>query len=234
MNEHELVAGAALRALDRPSEPGSPGRLGLVAAGAGTGKTALLVQLGLDALLRGLPVLHVAVGETLPHVKRWYDGVYRDLAAALPGATARAVWQRLEPRRLLMAFRANAFTADRLVDRMRLLEAQGVFVPRVLAVDGLVLAPGLQEVAETLGRLAAERDLDVWLAARTPGEADDVALAAAAAVGPCALAVALEPRSDGVALRWLRAPAGGAPALHLDPGTLLVRTASRGNARRAT
>lgn len=228
MNEHELVAGAALRVLDRPAEPGNSGRLGLVAAGAGTGKTALLVQLGLDALLRGLPVLHVAVGETLAHVKRWYDGVYRDLAAALPAAEAREVWERVEPRRLLMAFRRGAFTAERLVDRMRLLETQGVFAPRVLAVDGLVLEPGLREAAETLGRLAAERNLDVWLAARTPGEADDVALAASAAVGPCSVAVALEPRSDGVALRWLRAPAGGAPALRLDAGTLLVRRASPG------
>jgi hypothetical protein len=228
MNEHELTAQAALRALDRSAADPPQGRLGLVAARAGTGKTALLVQLGLDALLRGQPVLHVAVGETLAHVKRWYDGVYRDLAAALPPATARGIWERLEPRRLLMAFRAEAFTAERLLDRMRLLEAQGVFAPRVLAVDGLVLAPGLRETAETLGRLAAERDLEVWLAARTPGENGDLEREAGPTLGLCGLAVALEPRGDGVALRWLRAPAGGAaPSLRLDPGTLLVRPGER-------
>ncbi|MBN1772063.1 MAG: hypothetical protein JXB32_12415 [Deltaproteobacteria bacterium] len=227
MTEHELTAKAALRALDRPPEGGAQGRLGLVAARAGTGKTALLVQLGLDALLRGLPVLHVAVGETLAHVKRWYDGVYRDLAVSLSAAEARAVWERLEPRRLLMAFRAEAFTAERLVDRMRLLEAQGVFAPRVLAVDGLALEPELRDAAETLGRLAAERGLDVWLAARTPDENGDVDREAAATVGLCALAVALEPRGDGVALRWLRAPSGAVPRLRLDPGTLLVRPAER-------
>ncbi len=227
MNEHELTAKAALRALDRPPGGRTAGRLGLVAAGAGTGKTALLVQLGLDALLRGLPVLHVAVGDTLAHVKRWYAGVFRDLAAALPEAAARDTWERLEPQRLLMAFRPEAFTAERLVDRMRLLDAQGLFAARVLAVDGLVLEPGLRNAAETLGRLAAERDLDVWLAARTPGEADDVEVAAAPAAGLCTLALALEPRDDGVALRWLRAPAGEAPSLRLDAGTLLLRSGTR-------
>src|SRR5688500_19303875 len=55
------------------------GNLGLVMARAGVGKTACLMQLALDDLLRERPVLHVSLDQTMDHVLSWYDALLDDL-----------------------------------------------------------------------------------------------------------------------------------------------------------
>jgi hypothetical protein len=222
----ELTERSALRVFDRPagSSP-TVGRLALVAARAGTGKTALLVQVAIDALLRGLPVLHLSLGDTLPHVKSWYHGVYRDLTAGLPAEDARAAWERAEPLRLLMMFRQGTFTVERFLDRVRLLETQGVFAPRIVVADGFLLGPALRADAEALAQFATERGLDLWLAGRTPLESDDVDPIVAPLASLFEAIISLEPQADAVALRVLRGPAGAVPSLRLDPGTMLVKKA---------
>jgi len=226
MTASELTARSPLRAFDRPAGSAASGaRMALVAARAGTGKTALLVQVALDAMLRGIPVLHVSVGETLPHVKRWYQGVYKDLTAGLTRDAAREAWERAEPLRLLMAFRQGAFTVERLVERLRQLDADGVFAPRVLVADGFRLGPDLREDAEQLGRFAAEQGLELWLAGRTPQETDDLDAVVAPLGALFESIIALEPQADAVALRVIQGPPGEKPALRLDPGTMLVTRA---------
>ena len=44
-------------------------------ARAGLGKTALLVQIALDAILRGKRVIHVSIGESIEKTKTWYDDI---------------------------------------------------------------------------------------------------------------------------------------------------------------
>ncbi|NMC70105.1 MAG: hypothetical protein GYA57_08585 [Myxococcales bacterium] len=221
--ERTLTEHGALRVFDPPDA--AAGRLRLVAARAGTGKTALLVQVAIDALLRGLPVLHLGLaGDTLAHVRSWYAGVYRDLTAGLPADEARAVWDRIEPRRLLMLFKSGTFTVERFLDRVRLLEAQGVFSPRVVVADGFALGERLRPDVEALARFAEERALEFWLAGRAARESDDLAAVVASLAGPCDTILVLEPEDDAVALRVVRGPApAAAAALRLDPGTLLVR-----------
>ena len=52
--------------LERDGHPGpGPGRLALVMARAGVGKTAFLVGIGVDALLSGQRVLHVSLERTV-------------------------------------------------------------------------------------------------------------------------------------------------------------------------
>ena len=221
MIEHELTGRSPLRAFDPPGESAAAGRTALVVARAGTGKTAFLVQVAIDALLRGQPVLHASWGETLAHVKSWYEGVWRDLCAGLPAAAARVAWERFEPRRMLMTFRAGSGTVERLVERLATLEEDGGFAPRLLVVDGFRLDEKLRADAERLAKVAGERSLDVWLAARTPHDTDDAATAAAPVAELFGTIVALEPGPDAVTLRPLKA-AATLPTLRLDPRTMLL------------
>ncbi|MEJ2136649.1 MAG: hypothetical protein P8X86_15575, partial [Desulfofustis sp.] len=65
MGKEDLISSNPLRVLglDNKAEEGRQS-LGLVMARAGLGKTAILVQIALDSMLRGNRVLHVAIGET--------------------------------------------------------------------------------------------------------------------------------------------------------------------------
>ena len=58
--------------LERDGHPGpGPGKLGLVLARAGVGKTAVLTGIGVDALLSGQKVLHVSIERTIDKVREW-------------------------------------------------------------------------------------------------------------------------------------------------------------------
>ena len=62
MGYEPLVQQNPLRVLNMSKEQN---QMGLVMARAGLGKTALLVQIALDAILRGKRVIHVSIGESI-------------------------------------------------------------------------------------------------------------------------------------------------------------------------
>ena len=70
------------------------GNLGVVMAPAGVGKTACLVHIGLDDLMRERDVLHVALGQTLEHVSACYDALFDELASGWTSPTARGCASR--------------------------------------------------------------------------------------------------------------------------------------------
>ena len=63
--------------LERDGHPGpGAGKLGLVMARAGVGKTAFLTGIGIDALLSGQKVLHVSLERPVHKVRSWYDDLF--------------------------------------------------------------------------------------------------------------------------------------------------------------
>src|SRR5689334_24648984 len=56
------------------------GHVGVVASRPGVGKTALLVQIALDDLLRDRRVLHISHEHAVDHVRAYYDEIFHDLA----------------------------------------------------------------------------------------------------------------------------------------------------------
>jgi predicted ATP-dependent serine protease len=69
MIRQEVILQSPLRLLDRSIRGGlGKGHLGVIVAPAGVGKSACLVQIGLDALLRQKTVLHLAVRQSVEHV----------------------------------------------------------------------------------------------------------------------------------------------------------------------
>ncbi|MBI5441351.1 MAG: cytoplasmic protein [Deltaproteobacteria bacterium] len=225
MLKNEMVAKNPLRGLDQSREGGlAPGQMGLIAARAGTGKTAFLIQVALDSIFRGSPVLHVSIGETVSHVKAWYEEIYRDLAQGYDLEKAREVWEETERGRLILTFRVQAFSVDKLEERLNDLTEQGIFQPRVVLVDGLDLSTDLQSTVEALGHFARSRGLKVWVACRTHREMGDLAALVAPYEDLFQVAVGLEPRGESTELLVLKNPAGpgGRTPIALDTRTLLL------------
>src|SRR5262249_57464842 len=100
VNEH-----SPLRILEKSCHGGlGKGNLGVVMARAGVGKTACLVQIGLDDLMRDKDVLHVALGQTLEHVQSWYDALFDDLAQRTQLEDKDAVRAQVTPRPAIKAY----------------------------------------------------------------------------------------------------------------------------------
>jgi len=219
-------ARSPLRLLEKGLHGGlGAGNVGLVLAGHGVGKTPFLVGVALDEALRGGNVLHVALDQTVAHVKLHYDAVFDDFAATTHLDDVAVTRGEIDRRRNIRAYTAASFSAAKLREAAKV-EAEAGSKPAVILVEG-VDVPGLDR-AELLEMksLAGELGAEIWLSVAT--EAERVkALPAAVRMVEDAVSVilALEPDAGTVALRALKDHENpDVSALHvaLDPSTLLL------------
>ena len=56
-----------------------PGQMGLVTAKKGLGKTSVLVQFGIDALLHDKHLVHVSFDQKSSNVIAWYESVLAEM-----------------------------------------------------------------------------------------------------------------------------------------------------------
>ncbi|MGD9360568.1 MAG: cytoplasmic protein, partial [Desulfobacterales bacterium] len=78
------------------------GEFGAVLARAGVGKTAFLVQLSLNALLREKNVLHIGLDDPVNKVSLWYQEVFNLIAEQYKVDQISQLWESLLPHRFIM------------------------------------------------------------------------------------------------------------------------------------
>jgi hypothetical protein len=104
------------------------GEFGAVLARAGVGKTAFLVQLSLNALLRGKNVLHISLEDPVNKVSLWYQEVFNLIAEQYQVDQINQVWESLLPHRFIMTFRVEGFSVPKLEERLSdLMDAEYIF-----------------------------------------------------------------------------------------------------------
>lgn len=151
-----------LRLLDRTIHGGlGPGNLGVVLARAGVGKTAFLVQLGLDDLLRERNVLHVSVDSTIERVRAWYDELFTDLVRYTGLVDSSAARLLVERHRMIQVY-SDGFSAERLRSVATILREHAGFVPGAILVDGLDWRTLKREEVAILKQLAGEAGAELW------------------------------------------------------------------------
>jgi hypothetical protein len=155
--------------LERDGHPGpGPGRLALVMARAGVGKTAFLVGIGIDGLLSGQKVLHISLEHTVDKVRGWYEDVLTEMLrrekkmAQLP-----ALQLELERRRHIHVYAGDSFSVDRLRQAVDLLAQAMEFQPQVIVVDGLDLGEVEVATVYAVRAVAAAVDAELWMSCLT-------------------------------------------------------------------
>ncbi len=154
--------------LESDGYPGpGPGRMGLVMARAGAGKTAFLVGVGLDALLANQRVLHVTLHRTVEKVRTWYDDLLQELVRhgeAIDQMTR--VQLDIERRRHIHTFAGTTFSPTKLRETLQLIRSHMDFKPDVLILDRLELETLPRMVVEELKTIAAEAGAELWMSCR--------------------------------------------------------------------
>jgi hypothetical protein len=222
-----LNARSPLRLLEKGLHGGlGKGNVGLLLAGPGVGKTACLVGIALDDLLRGGHVLHVALDEPVAHVRAFYDTVFEDLTSTTHLADAARERSEVDRRRSIRAYPAPGFSAAKLREAVKF-ESEAGGKPELVIVDGLDLAAAPRDEVLELRALAGELQAEIWLSASLKEER---VRGLPPEIRPIedllSVILALEPGDAAVALRALKDH--GSPdlsALHvaLDPKTLLLK-----------
>ncbi len=158
--------------LERDGHPGpGPGKLGLVVARAGVGKTAFLTGIGVDALLSGQKVLHVSVERSIDKIREWYDEqLVEMLKRERKLEHLSAVQLTMERRRHIHTFIGQSFSVDRVRQTVSLLRDSMEFVPAVIILDRMEYAGVDKPAIADLKAMAAEIGAELWMACRTHRE----------------------------------------------------------------
>jgi len=205
------------------------GQFGAVLARAGVGKTAFLVQLSLNALLRGKNVLHISLEDPVNKVTLWYKEVFNLIAEQYQVEQINQLWEALLPHRFIMTFRAEGFSVPTLEERLADLMEQNIFTPQMIIVDGLPFDGSVHKSLSEFKDLVKKHQMHAWFTIRTHRHQDP---------GPEGQPLQLEQVSDlfEIAIQLLpegkeihvKAVKGGESFaedldLRLDPSTMLLK-----------
>jgi hypothetical protein len=162
----ELNERSPLRVFERSIRGGlGPGNIGVVVARHGIGKSAFLVGVALDNLMRGKNVLHVALGQALGRVREYYDEIFFDLARTSRLDDVDTVKREIEKHRHIHAYIGGTFSLSKLREEVCLLREFVHFSPAALVVDGWDFAVASAADLKELHGLAKEFDAELWMSA---------------------------------------------------------------------
>jgi KaiC/GvpD/RAD55 family RecA-like ATPase len=190
------------------------GNVGAVLSRPGVGKTALLVQIALDDLLRDRRVLHISMEHAVDHVRAYYDELFHDLAQYTKLAEPEAVRLDVERHRLIFSLLGHAPTSEgqstslkKLIDTVMFARDVAHFSPDVIVIDGFDFAHASEAMIDTLATLARDHSAELWLTTTT--KAAQVSPGSAPApldrfFDKLGVIVYLEPEKELVRLRLLK------------------------------
>ena len=229
MGYEPLVQQNPLRVLNMSRENN---QMGLVMARAGLGKTALLVQIALDAILRGKRVIHVSIGESIDKTKSWYDDILQVILQEHTVTRPHELIDMVAQHRMIMTFKEAAFTRSRLEERLNDLVLQDIFRPNCLIVDGFDFDKADRGDLEDIKNLLESMNMQAWFSAISHRE--DERISPTGVPAPCHeiddlfdMVVLLKPQSNATIQLDIIRNSGeqveGGKSMNLDPTTMMVQ-----------
>ena len=205
------------------------GEFGAVLARAGVGKTAFLVQLSLNALLRDKNVLHISLEDPVNKVSLWYQEVFNLIAQQYKVDQISQLWESLLPHRFIMTFKVEGFSIPKLEERLSDLMEQNIFLPQMMIVDGFPFDGAVSRSLTEFKDMIKNHQMPAWFTMRTHRHEDP---------GPGGFPMRLSQVSDLFEIAIQLLPVGkeihvkavkGAESfpehfeLRLDPSTMLIK-----------
>jgi hypothetical protein len=227
----ELTERSPMRVFENSIHGGlGAGNLGVVVALHGMGKTAFLVDIALDDLLRGRKVLHVTIGRTIEHVREYYVEIFHDLAQATELEGAAEIRREIESHRHIKSYLKDTFSVEHLRAHIAMLREAMAFVPVAIVIDGYDFEAATNESMRELRAIAEILKCEIWMSAHThrTDPRDEHGIPEPVAHLTSELAVIVHMAHDGKAvnLRVLKDhdnPDVSRLALAIDPTTMLLR-----------
>jgi hypothetical protein len=208
------------------------GGMGAIVAPAGVGKTALLVQLALNAMLRQEKVLHISLNDPVKKVTLWYREMFANIGGHLGVSDIQGTWEAILSNRFIMTFTIDGFNVPKLKERLTDLKVQDIFSPQFIIIDGLKFDVSSPDTVHDLKSMAEKYRMRLWFTVHA-GSRD---AAGSSELPPIFLQMIktfdvvfkLQEKGDAVLIQPIDGITNTAEQLYLDPGTLLIKDRSRG------
>jgi reverse gyrase len=227
MHSKELNERSPLRLLEQSIHGGlGRGNLGVIVAPAGVGKTAFLVGVALDDLMRGRKVLHVALDEPVEKIRDYYDEIFMDLARTSGLEDIEEERLRVERNRNIHTYLGNTFSIDKLKDAIAFLRTHMDFSPEALIIEGFHFERATVADMDALREVARNIDGELWMSAITAeGTGREVFAPLSRLAGSLDVILCMQSGKEVVHLRLLKDhenPDVTDSHVALDPVTLLL------------
>lgn len=203
------------------------GSAGVVAAYAGVGKTALLVQLALYAMLSGKKVLHISLQDPVNKVNLWYQELFHNITKQSEVIEDNEIWDEILPNRFIMTFNVEGFNVLKLRERLTDLMAQNIFSPQIVIIDGLNFDEDVRETITAMRAMAGELALRLWFTVHVHRHEESTRDDMPASLAPLAdlfdIILKLQSEEEGSCIKPVKIKSTTFPSLFLDPANMLIK-----------
>lgn len=168
MVKQDLYNKSPVRLFEVTTEGGlKEGGLGLVTSKKGLGKTSVLVQFGMDTLLKDEQLVHVTFDLHSSNVISWYDGIFAEIAKKSAGNSAELKTDVVS-KRTILNFSLDNFSVTKVVNTLKALSAAGIAVKGVV-MDGIDFTKVSEDDVKAVADYAQSEKVTVWTSATSEG-----------------------------------------------------------------
>ena len=162
MVKQDLINTSPVRFFDEISEGGiKSGKMGIVTAKKGLGKTSVLVQFGIDALLLDKHLVHVSFDQKSSNVIAWYESVLSEICKKKHITDMNELSNSILKQRTILNFNQETFTLTKVVNTLRALKDGGIKVGELI-IDGEDIDKVSEGDIKSVFDFAREEDVIVW------------------------------------------------------------------------
>ena len=154
MVKQDLYNKSPIRLFDAATEGGlEPGKIGLITSKKGLGKTSVLVQFGMDTLLKDEQLVHVTFDIHSSNVISWYDSIFTEIAKKTAGNSLELKSDTVS-KRTILNFSLDNFSVAKVVNTLKALASAGIVVKGVV-LDGMDFAKVSEDDVKAVADYAA-------------------------------------------------------------------------------
>lgn len=223
MEKEDLFDHSPVRTFDKVTDGGlKQGEIGLVTSKKGLGKTSVLVQFGMDALLQNKQLVHVSFDQHSANVISWYESIFNEIAKKKNFSNIGDIKDDLVRERTILNFSQENFSLAKVIKTLRALKEGGIKVAAIV-IDGVDLSKVSADDMKVVAQFVKDENLTAWLSTTATGEtlSDSVP---AQLQNYFEIVLHLTPKTDGVYVAVIKChDKPVAPAvLRLDQKSLLM------------
>ena len=165
MVKSEIIKRSPVRVFEETLEGGlGVGNLGVITSRKGVGKTASLIHIATDKLMRDQNVLHISFADDPRHITNWYEHLFDELAKTYKLEDARQVHDDIIRHRLILHYKQQVEFAHLCKDIQDLTKGMNQS-PQIMIVDGFPFETASAQDVQNWKSYAQENNTAVWFSA---------------------------------------------------------------------
>ena len=194
---NELIERSPIRIFEKSVSGGlGAGHIGVVTSKEGVGKTAFLVQLGLDKMLQDKHIVHISFSDKVDHILGWYQNLFMELSASKNIENPLSVYDNICKNRIILNFNSEKVSVVDSLKKVELLISDARYNVDSIYFDGITvdmlkkedfavfvkqydengIAPSVKEFVDEIDVLIDIRYKDDHIQLEVAKDRDDVSL----------------------------------------------------------